>query len=476
MDALEGRARWIALILLCLGDLMIVLDTTIVNVALPSIRTDLGFTETTLVWVVNAYLLTFSGFLLLGGRLGDLFGHRRVFLVGIVLFTLASLLCGIAQTQEVLIIARALQGFGGAIVSAVAFSLIITIFQEPGERARAMGLFGFVAAGGGAIGVLMGGFLTNSFDWHWNFLVNLPIGIAVFLLSRKYLPHHHAEQEHNRLDVAGAVLITGSLMLAVYAIVGGNAAGWFSTQTLGLFAGAAALLVVFLAVESRVRSPLVPMHIFRDRNIVIASIVGILWSAAMFASFFISALYLQLVLAYDPLQVGLSFLPANVIMALFSLGLSATVVMRYGNRGPLAFGMALVALGLVTFGLAPVDGHYFLNVFPGMVCLGIGAGLSFNPLLLAATSEVPEAESGLASGVLNTSFMMGGALGLAILASIAAARTGALGAHGVDQLGALNGGYQAAFLIGAVAAFIAAAVALLFKKLTPGHVPAVATQ
>jgi EmrB/QacA subfamily drug resistance transporter len=442
---------------------MIVLDTTIVNVALPSIRTDLGFTETSLVWVVNAYLLTFSGFLLLGGRLGDLFGHRRIFLAGIVVFTLASLLCGIAQTQWLLVVARALQGFGGAIVSAVAFSLIITIFTEPAERARAMGLFGFVAAGGGAIGVLVGGFLTNSFDWHWNFLVNLPIGIGVFLLSRAYLPHHHAEQEHNALDVTGAILITSSLMLAVYGIVGGNAAGWLSPRTLGLFAGAVALLVSFLVVEGRVRAPLVPMHIFRDRNIVIASAVGILWSAAMFASFFISALYLQLILKYDPLQVGLAFLPANVIMAAFSLGLSAMIDMRFGNRGPLAIGMLLVGAGLLSFGFAPVNGAYWINVFPGMLCLGVGAGMAFNPLLLAATSEVPEHESGLASGVLNTSFMMGGALGLAILASIAAARTAGMTAAGIDPLAALNSGYQIAFLIGAGSSLLAALCALFFR-------------
>ena len=464
MHALEGRARWIALILLCLGDLMIVLDTTIVNVALPSIRADLGFSETTLVWVVNAYLLTFSGCLLLGGRLGDIYGHRRIFLIGIVAFTLASLFCGIARTQEVLLIARAVQGFGGAIVSAVAFSLIITIFHDPAERARAMGLFGFVAAGGGAIGVLVGGLLTNSFDWHWNFLVNIPIGIAVFLASRAYLPHSHQEQEHHALDVAGAILITLSLMLAVYAIVGGNTVGWLTIQTLGLFGGALALLLAFLFIESRIRAPLVPLHIFRDRNIVIASFVGILWSAAMFASFFISALYLQLVLGYDPLKVGLSFLPANLIMAVFSLGLSAAVVLRFGNRGPLSIGMVLVAVGLIFFGLAPVHGLYWINIFPGMMCLGIGAGMAFNPLLLAATSEVAEDESGLASGVLNTAFMMGGALGLAVLASIAAARTGVLGAHGYDQAAALNGGYQIAFLVGAVCAFVAAGVALLFKK------------
>ncbi len=443
---------------------MIVLDTTIVNVALPSIRADLGFTETSLVWVVNAYMLTFSGCLLLGGRLGDIFGHRRMFLIGLVVFTIASLICGIAQTQFVLIVARALQGIGGAVVSAVAFSLIITIFTDVRERAKAMGLFGFVAAGGGAIGVLLGGVLTNSFDWHWNFLVNIPIGIAVFLASRAYLPHEHQEQEHNRIDVWGAVLITASLMLAVYAIVGGNTIGWFSVQTLGLFFTSITLAGVFLLVESRVLSPLVPLHIFKDRNIVIASFIGILWSAAMFASFFISALYLQLVLGFDPLRVGLSFLPANVIMAVFSLGLSAWVVLKFGNRWPLAIGMALVGAGLVSFGLAPVNGIYIWNVLPGMICLGIGAGMSFNPLLLAATARISEDESGLASGVLNTAFMMGGALGLAVLASIAAARSGVLGAQGVDQAIALNSGYQIAFLVGAACSFVAAGLAFLFKK------------
>jgi EmrB/QacA subfamily drug resistance transporter len=472
MKDLAGRARWIALILLCLGDLMIVLDTTIVNVALPSIRTDLGFTEESLVWVVNAYLLTFSGCLLLGGRLGDIFGHRRMFLIGLVAFTFASLLCGIAQTQHVLIVARALQGIGGAIVSAVAFSLIITLFQDAGERARAMGLFGFVAAGGGAIGVLLGGLLTNSFDWHWNFLVNLPIGIAVFFASRAYLPHEHQEKESHSLDIGGAVLITLSLMLAVYAIVGGNALGWLSTQTLGFFAAAIVLAAAFLVLEWRIAVPLVPLRIFRDRNIVIASIVGILWSAAMFASFFISALYLQLVLKFDPLHVGLAFLPANVIMAVFSLGLSAWVVMRFGNKGPLAIGMLLVAAGLVSFGIAPADGNYWINVLPGMLCLGIGAGMAFNPLLLAATSEVSEDESGLASGVLNTAFMMGGALGLAVLASIAAARSGVLGARGIEQVVALNSGYQIAFLIGAACAFLAAIMALFFKKGTVRAAPA----
>jgi EmrB/QacA subfamily drug resistance transporter len=455
---LEGRRRWLALVILCMGDLMIVLDTTIVNVALPSIRQDLGFSETSLAWVVNAYLLTFGGFLLLGGRLGDLFGHRRLFLVGIALFTLASLSCGLANSQGFLVAARAVQGLGGAVVSAVALSLIMTLFTEAGERAKAMGIFGFVAAGGGSIGVLLGGVLTDALDWHWIFLVNLPVGIAVLVCSLRLLPAARGPASESRLDVAGAITVTAALMLAVYAIVNGNEAGWGSGQTVGLLAGAAALLAAFLALEARVRSPLVPLALFRLRNVATSNIVGILWSAAMFAWFFLSALYLQLVLGYSPLQVGLAFLPTTLIMGTFSLGLSAKLVMRFGIRGPLAVGLLLSAIGLLLFVRAPVGGHFAADVLPSMVLLGFGAGISFNPLLLAAMSDVAPEEAGLASGVVNTSFMMGGALGLAILASLAASRTSSLSASGDSPLVALNGGYHAAFVAGAI--FAAAAAAL----------------
>ena len=463
---IDGRKRWLALILLCLGDLMIVLDTTIVNVALPSIRADLGFSETSLVWVVNAYMLTFGGFLLLGGRLGDLFGHRRLFLLGIALFTFASLACGLANSQGLLIGARAVQGLGGAVVSAVALSLIMNLFTEPSERAKAMGFFGFVMAGGGSIGVLLGGVLTDTLDWHWIFLVNLPIGVAVFALCLVFLPASRSAAAAERLDIAGAVTVTGSLMVAVYAIVNGNEAGWMSSRTIGLLAAAAALFALFLVTEARVRSPLVPLRIFRLRNVATANVVGILWSAAMFAWFFISALYLQLVLGYSPLKVGLAFLPANLIMGAFSLGLSAKIVMRFGTRLPLAIGMLLVAAGLAFFALAPVDGNFAVDVLPGVTFLGLGAGIAFNPVLLAAMSDVEPSESGLASGVVNTAFMMGGALGLAVLASLAAARTNDLVASGAGSLAALNGGYQLAFVVGAV--FAAAAALLSATLLSPG--------
>jgi EmrB/QacA subfamily drug resistance transporter len=456
--ALDNRTRWFALIVLCLGSLMIVLDTTIVNVALPSIRTDLGFSQTSLAWVVNAYLLTFGGFLLLGGRLGDLFGHRRMFLAGISLFTLASLACGLANTQGLLIAARAVQGVGGAVASAVALSLMMTLFTEPAERAKAMGVFGFVASGGGTIGVLLGGVLTDTLDWHWIFLVNLPIGVLVVVLSLKLLPSARTKAVGRRLDVAGAVTVTAALMLAVYAIVNGNQAGWTSLQTLGLLGLAAALVAVFLVIESRVASPLVPLGLFRLRNVAVANGVGVLWAAAMFAWFFLSALYLQLVLGYSPLQVGLAFLPANLIMGAFSLGLSAKLVLRFGIKPPLVTGLLLAAVGLLLFSRAPVDGRFVVDVLPSMALLGFGAGIAFNPVLLAAMSDVAPEEAGLASGVVNTSFMMGGALGLAVLASIAASRTDTLRSGGAGPLEALNGGYHAALFVGALFAAGAAGV------------------
>jgi EmrB/QacA subfamily drug resistance transporter len=309
MTITNSRTRWLALLVLCLGDLMIVLDTTIVNVALPSIREDLAFSEASLAWVVNAYLLTFGGALLLGGRLGDLFGQRRLFLVGITLFTAASLACGLATSQAMLVVARAVQGLGGAVVAAVALSLIMTLFTEPAERAKAMGVIGFVAAGGGSVGVLLGGVLTDALDWHWIFLVNLPIGALVFALSLGLLPGGRGAAGAQRLDLGGAVTVTASLVLAVYAIVNGNAAGWTSGRTVGLLAAAAALLAVFLALEARVGSPLVPLRLFRLRNVATANVVGVLWSAGMFAWFFLSALYLQLVLGYSPPEVGRAYLP-----------------------------------------------------------------------------------------------------------------------------------------------------------------------
>ena len=467
MTATDDRKRWLALCVLCCGVLMIVLDTTIVNVALPSIREDLRFSETALVWVVNAYMLTFGGFLLLGGRLGDLLGHRKVFLSGIALFTAASLACGLADSQAVLIGARAVQGIGGAVVSAGALSLIMSLFTEQADRAKAMGVYGFVCAGGGSVGVLLGGVLTSALSWHWIFLVNLPIGIAVYAICIALVPNDGNQAPTGRLDIAGASTVTTSTLLAVYAIVNGNQAGWTSAQSLGLLIGAAALFAFFLRIEARVRDPLMPLALFRSRNLATANVIGVLWAAAMFAWFFISALYLQLVLGYDAMQVGLAFLPANLIMAAFSLGLSAKLVMRFGIRSPLVAGLVLASAGLLLFARAPVGGSFALDVLPGMVLLGLGAGIAFNPLLLAAMSDVEPSQAGLASGVVNTSFMMGGALGLAVLASLASARTEALHAGGDIELLARNGGYHAAFTVGALFAGIAALLGAMLLRARP---------
>jgi EmrB/QacA subfamily drug resistance transporter len=452
------RNRWFALYVLCSGVLMIVLDTTIVTVALPSIQADLGFSGTAIVWVLNAYMLTFGGFLLLGGRLGDLYGQRRLFLLGLALFTLASLACGLAHEQAALVVARAVQGLGGAVVTAVALSLIMHLFSEPRERAQAMGIYGFVCAAGGSIGEVLGGFLTDLLGWESIFLVNLPIGVAVFAGCRRLIPPDRAAAGSRELDVGGAITVTVGLMLAVYAVVDGNRAGWGSAQTLTLSGASALLLLLFLVIEARAREPLMPLRMFRLRNLAIANVVGVLWAAGMFGWFVVSALYLQRVLGYDPLHVGLSFVPADGIMAVFSAGLSARMVMRFGIRGPLWLGLLLGAIGLALFARAPVDGSFVVDVLPGMVLLGLGAGMAFNPVLLAAMNDAPSEESGLASGIVNTAFMMGGALGLAALVSLADARTHALQAGGTDAIVALNGGYQLAFL---VAALVTAAAALL---------------
>jgi EmrB/QacA subfamily drug resistance transporter len=406
--------------------------------------------------------------MLLGGRLADLYGHRRLFLSGIGVFTAASVACGLAQSQQVLVGARVVQGIGGAVVSAVALSLIMTLFDDPTERTKAMGVFGFVMAAGGSIGVLAGGVLTDALNWHWVFLVNVPIGAAVVALAFAVIPAGGGARG-TRLDVGGAVTVTASLVCAVYAIVNGSAAGWRSGQTLGMLAVSAVLLVAFVTIESRVAAPLVPLRLFRNRNLTTANIIGMLWSAAMFAWFFLSALYLQFVLGYSPLEVGLAFLPANLIMGGFSLGLSAKIVMRFGIKAPLATGMALVGVGLLLFARAPVGGSLVADVLPAMLVLGVGVGLAFNPVLLAATSGVDPSEAGLASGVANTGFMMGGALGLAVLASLAASKSQSLRAVGHDAASALNGGYHVAFVVGAAfagAAFVAAT--LLRSAPSPG--------
>jgi MFS family permease len=371
-----------------------------------------------------------------------------------------------------LVSARAVQGVGGAVASAVSLSLMMSLFTEPADRAKAMGLFGFVASGGGSIGVVLGGVLTDVINWHWIFLVNLPIGVAVVLLSLRLLPGGHGTAAAGRgLDVWGAVTVTGALMVAVYAIVNGNQDGWTSTVTLGRLAVSVALFAAFVAVETRVASPLMPLGLFRLRNLSTANVVGILWAGAMFAWFFLSALYLQLVLGYSPLQVGLGFLPGNLVMGFLSIAVSARLVLRYGVRSPLAVGLAVAALGLLLFARAPVGGDYLVDVLPGMLLLGFGAGIAFNPVLFAAMSEVKPEESGLASGIVNTAFMMGGALGLAVLASVAASRTSHLKGAGHGDLASLAGGYHVAFVVGALFALAAAAIGgtVLRTKMAPAH-------
>jgi EmrB/QacA subfamily drug resistance transporter len=467
VDAGQGtRNRWLAFAVLGTGTLMNVLDTTIANIALKPIQTDLGFTESGLAWVVNAYMLTFGGFLLLGGRLGDLYGPRRLFLAGLATFTLASVGCGLAQTPVVLIVARAVQGLGAALVAAVSLSIVMNLFPEGRERAKAMGIFAFIASGGGALGSLLGGYITAHFDWHWNFLINLPIGIAVYLGTLATVPGASGTAS-GRIDLAGAVTMTASLLLAVYAVVGANDAGWTSVRTLGLLGVAAVLMVLFIVIETRVTRPLVPLAMFRSRTLVNSNLIGVLWAAAMFGWFFLSSLYMQKVLGFAPDAVGYAFLPANVIMAVFSIGISARLVHRFGVRGPLAVGLLLAAAGLLLFARAPLDGRLWVDIVPGMALLGFGAGMAFNPLFLAAMADAKPDEAGLASGLVNTSFMMGGALGLAVLASLAAARTTGLDAAVEASPGALAAGYRLAFAVAAGAALLAAGLSLTLRVQHP---------
>jgi EmrB/QacA subfamily drug resistance transporter len=460
----SGSRRWFALVMLCLGMLMIVFDSTVVNVALPSIKSDLHFSDTSLTWVVNAYALTFGGFLLLGGRLGDLYGRRRLFLLGISLFTVASIACGVAGTAFLLIAARAVQGIAGAVVSAVALSLIMDLFVEPADRAKAMGVYGFVCAGGGSLGAMLGGVLTGGLGWHWIFLANVPIGATVAAFSLKLLPATNGRSGKRNLDLAGSIMVTASLMLAVYAIVNGNEAGWTSSRTLSQLAAAVALLLIFCIIETKVSMPLMDFRIFRRRNVALANLIAMLWAAGVAAWFFLSALYLQLVLGYSPIEVGLAFLPANLIMAVFSLGLSGRLVTRLGGRWSLLAGQLLALCGLLFFARASVHGQFVTDVLPGMLLLGTGAGIAMNPMLLVAMNDVAQDELGMASGMVNTSLTMGGALGLAILSSVAAFHAQAGVAELLQSPAALSGGYQAAFLIAGIFEVIGVALNVAFIR------------
>jgi EmrB/QacA subfamily drug resistance transporter len=461
----EDRARWIALVVLCAGMLMIILDMTIVNVALPSIQSDLGFSQSSLAWVVNAYLITFGGLLLLAGRLGDLLGRKNIFMVGLTVFIGASLLCGLAESQGVLIGARFVQGVGGAMTSAVILGMIVTMFPEPREQAKAIGVYSFVAAAGASIGLLAGGVLTQAINWHWIFFVNLPIGVATALLAARLIERDKGIGLHRGADVLGAVLITSGLMLGVYAIVKASDYGWGSGRTLGFGAVAIALLVGFVAREGRTDNPLVPLRIFRSRNVSGANLVQMLMIAGMFGMFFLGSLYLQRVLGYDAIQIGLAFLPVAVLIGALSLGFSARLNTRYGARATLVPGLSLVAAGLVLFARAPVGASYVTDVLPSMVLLGIGAGLTFPSLMTLAMSSATQSDSGLASGLVNTTQQVGGALGLAVLATLSTTRTDSLLGDSQSNASALTGGYHLAFIIGA--GLVLAAIAVATTVLEP---------
>lgn len=459
---LDRRKRWWALIVLCVGVLMIVLDTSIVVVALPSIRGDLGFAAGSLAWVVNAYALTFGCTLLLGGRLGDLYGHRRLFLIGVAVFTLASLASGLATSQALLISARAVQGLGAAAVMTVALCLVTAIFPDGTERARALGICGFICGGGASIGPFLGGAITSALGWQWVFFVNLPIGVAIFAICRTLLPDVRATEPRQRLDVWGAVTLTASLVLTSYAIGNGNEAGWTSTETLALFTAAVASLALFLVTEARVSAPLVPLGIFRFHNLAILSVARVLWNAGMSPWRFMCALYLQLVLGFESIEVGLAFLPSSIVMAASSLGLSARLVARWGLRGSIVVGMILSAIGLTLLARAPVSGSLLTDVIPATLLLGVGAGIGLNPLFLAGMKDVTTNESGLVAGIGSTASTMGGALGLAVLVAVSSARASDFIAAGGAAPAALTSGYRAAFLLGAILTGIAAVLTALF--------------
>jgi EmrB/QacA subfamily drug resistance transporter len=458
---MPDRDRWIALYVLCVGMLMIVLDVTVVNVALPSIQDDLGFSQASLAWVVNAYLISFGGLLLLSGRFGDILGRRTVFMAGLGVFTVASILCGVAQSQEVLVVARFIQGMGGAMTSAVILGMIVTMFPEPREQAKAIGVYAFVASAGGSVGLLAGGVLTESINWHWIFFINIPIGVATAVLANRLLDRDKGIGFGDGADVPGAVLITSSLMLGVYTIVKPAADhGWGSAHALGLGAASLLLLVAFVAREARAANPLVPLRIFRSRNVSGANAVQALCVLGMFGMFFLGSLYLQRVLGYDALQIGLAFLPTTLVMGTLSIRYSERLIMRFGAKTTLLPGLVSIAVALVLFTQAPVDGSYVAHVLPAIILIGLGAGLSFPALMKLAMSGATEEDAGLASGLVNTSAQVGGALGLAVLATLSATRTESLTGDGADKLAALTGGYHLAFLIGAIVVGVAIVVAL----------------
>jgi EmrB/QacA subfamily drug resistance transporter len=444
------RRRWIALAVLCLGQLMMVLDSTIVNVALPSIQHDLGFSQGNLTWVLDGYLITFGGFLLLAGRLGDLVGRKRVFLSGLVLFTVASVLCGIASSQGLLIGARLLQGVGGAVASSVILAIIVTEFPEKREQAKAMGLYAFVSAGGGSIGLLAGGVLTQSLDWHWIFFVNVPIGIIAFALGSRLIVENEGIGLKGGVDWFGSVLITLATMAGAFAIVKSSEYGLTSARTLGVGGSALVLLAAFLWLESRLENPIMPLRILRLRALMGSSLVRGFLITGMFSAFFLGSLYLEHVLGYDAISTGLAFLPLTAAIAVMSMGVSARIVERFGAVNTLAAGLVGIIVGLVLLATQGVHASYFPGLFFAFLALGLGAGASFLPLLTIGMSDAPQRDAGLASGIVNVSVQLFGAIGLATLGTIATDHTKALSAGGQALNSALTGGYHLAYVVGAV--------------------------
>ena len=474
--AAAERRHWMALYVLCVGMLMIVLDATIVNVALPTIQEDLGFSQNDLAWVVNGYLIAFGGLLLLSGRIGDLIGQRRVFLIGLGVFTGASLLCALAQSQGVLIGARFVQGVGGALTSAVILGMIVTMFPEPREQAKAIGAYTFVAVAGGSIGLLLGGVLTETINWHWIFIVNIPIGVATALAAIRLVPDRKGIGLTAGADLPGAVLLTGGLMLFVYTILGVAEEGWGSTRTLLLGAISIGLLIVFVARQARVANPLMPLRLFRSRQVSGANLVQALMVVGMFGMFFLGALYMQRILGYGALQVGLAYLPLTIVMGTMSFRFTGQLNLKYGPEATLVPAMIFIVAGLLWLARAPTDATYVFDLLPSMILIGLGAGLGFPSLMTLAMSGTTESDSGLASGLVNTSVQVGGAIGLAILATFATERTEGLLADGEPPAEALNSGYHLAYLIGAGLVLVAIAIAFTalrvrIPELAPEPVP-----
>jgi len=461
----SDRRRWIALAVLCLGQLMMVLDATIVNVALPSIQHDLHFSQGNLTWVMNGYLITFGGFLLLAGRLGDLVGRKRVFLTGLVMFTVASVLCGIADSQALLIGARLLQGVGGAVASSVILAIIVTEFPERVEQAKAMGMYAFVSAGGGSIGLLAGGVLTQSLDWHWIFFVNVPIGLIAFAFGRALIVENEGIGLAGGVDVLGSILITLATMAGAFAIVKSSEYGLTSARTLGVGGGALVLLGAFLTLEGRLANPIMPLRVLRLRMLMGSSLVRGLLVTGMFSAFFLGSLYLERVLGYSAIDTGLAFLPLTACIAIMSVGLSAKAAERFGPLNSLAAGLASIVAGLVLLSTAGVHASYFPGLFFAFLLIGLGAGASFLPLLTMGMADAPARDAGLASGIINVSVQLFGAIGLASLGTVATDHTKSLSASGDSLVSALTSGYHLAYVVGAIC--VAFGILAAFVTLRP---------